>query len=50
MLTPAPERSSTPKSEQVDEYHRWYVGALRELFERHKGRFGITEPLEIIDQ
>lgn len=38
-----------PTKEQVKEYHAWYCKALNDLFERHKGRFGITHALEIIE-
>ena len=38
-----------PSKEQVDEYHKWYCGAICDLFERNKGRFGITESLDVIE-
>jgi len=37
-----------PSDALVDEYHAWYCGALEALFERHKARFGITAPLEVL--
>jgi len=30
-----------PTAAQVEEYHGWYVGALRALYDRHKARFGL---------
>eukprot|EP00403_Amphidinium_massartii_P048890 CAMPEP_0178461992 /NCGR_PEP_ID=MMETSP0689_2-20121128/49598_1 /TAXON_ID=160604 /ORGANISM="Amphidinium massartii, Strain CS-259" /LENGTH=241 /DNA_ID=CAMNT_0020088851 /DNA_START=311 /DNA_END=1035 /DNA_ORIENTATION=- len=38
------ERVESPTQAQVDELHAKYVNALRELFERHRGRMGADWP------
>lgn len=37
-----------PSKELVAEYSEWYCGAVRDLFDRHKHRFGITHDLEVL--
>ena len=34
---------SNPSSKEVNLYHDQYVKSLQELFERNKGKFGITK-------
>lgn len=41
-------KTPEPSQALVDEYHAWYCRALEALFERHKARFGISEPLEVL--
>ena len=30
-----------PSRELINEYHKWYVGAVIDLFQRNKWRFGM---------
>lgn len=41
------ERCLEPSKQRIDELHAQYCQALKELFEAHKGAFGIAEHVHL---
>jgi hypothetical protein len=48
QASPLHHRFDSPGDVKVDEYHKWYCEALKDLYDRNKHRFGVTEELDML--